>query len=160
MSVLSLTALLSIMLALPSVGFGGGQKPSGTVYPAQYQGGTVGLKQNHAVKAVVASNAVVFIQHGEYFVVPVQNISEILCSKSIHRRFGAAVLGRVPLVDLDKVEERYVAVTWTENTGTGRTAVFKLGGSQYRDFLDALEQATGKRAVNTSKTPSVVHYEL
>ena len=100
------------------------------------------------------------MQHGQRFVVPVQNINEISYAIDVHRRFGAAVLRLVPLVDLDKVEDRYVGVTWTDNTRKTVEVLFKLNHDEYRDFVAALERLTGKKAVNTNKTPTVVHYEL
>ena len=130
-------------------------------YPAQYQGGSLPLKQNRAVQAVVAGKEVVFVQHGQRFVVPVQNIDEISCSTEVHRRFGASVLRLVPLVDLDKVEDYYVGVRWTDIARrAGRTVLFKLNHDEHRDFVAALERLTGKKAVDTNKTPTVVHYDL
>jgi hypothetical protein len=32
------------------------------------------------------------VQHGHRFVVSVQNINEVSCGTTVHRRFGAAVL--------------------------------------------------------------------
>jgi hypothetical protein len=156
---LVLHSSVAFLLSIP--GFGGEAKPIGTAYPAQYQGGSLPLKQNNAVKAVVAGNEVVLVQHGQRFVVPVRNINEISCATDVHRRFGAAVLRLVPLMDLDKVEDRYVGVTWTDNTRRGdRTVLFRLNHHEYRDFVAALERLTGKKAVNTNKTPTVIHYDL
>jgi hypothetical protein len=123
------------------------------------------LRQNHTVNAVVSNQEVVFVQHGHRFVVPVRNINEISCGTDVHRRFGAGVHRLVPFVDLDKVEDYYVGVTWTDNTRrTNRTAtvdvLFKLNHDEYGDFVAALELLIGKKAVNTSKTPTVVRYDL
>jgi hypothetical protein len=150
---------MAFLLSIP--GFGGSATQAGTAYPLQYQGGGLPLKQNNAVKAVVAGNEVIFVQHGQRFVVPVENIDEISCSTDVHRRFGAAVLRLVPLVDLDKVEDHYVGLTWTDNNRRAdKTVLFKLNHDEYRDFVAALERLTGKKAVNTNTTPTVVHYDL
>src|ERR1700688_1968089 len=96
----------AFLLSIP--GFGGESKQAGTAYPVQYEGGSLPLKQNRAVNAVVANQEVIFVQHGQRFVVPVANINEISCAADVRRRFGASVLRLVPLVDLDKVEDDYV----------------------------------------------------
>lgn len=151
----SMTCLLSIP------GFGGEIKQAGMAYPLHYEGGNLPLKQNNAVKAFVAGNEVIFVQHGQRFVVPVENINEILCATDVHRRFGAAVLRLVPLVDLDKIENDYVSVRWTDKTRrSDRTVLFKLNHAEYRDFLAALERLTGRKATDTKKTPTAVHYDL
>lgn len=160
----SLILSFSIVFLISSAAFGGTKK-AGKAYPAQYEGGNVPLKQNHGIKAVVAGNEVVFVQHGRRVSVPVQSISEISCATSVRRRFGAAVLGRVPLMDLDRVQTHYVGVTWTENTWTGTgpqkgEVLFKLSAGEYRDFVGTLERLTGKQAVDTRKTPTAVHYDL
>jgi hypothetical protein len=38
--------------------------------------------------------------------------------------------------------------------------IFKLGSREYRDFIRALERSTGKKAVDATKVPTVVHYDL
>jgi len=63
----------------------------------KYPHNTQPLKQNNAVNAVVAGNEVIFVQHGQRFVVPVENINEISCAADVRRRFGAAVLRPAPL---------------------------------------------------------------
>jgi hypothetical protein len=71
----------------------------------------------------------------------------------------------IPLVDLDKIEEYYFSLTWsndnriTGSTGT-QSVLFKLNRGEYREFLAALELLTGKKAVDANKTPTVVHYDL
>src|SRR5579863_9300070 len=138
----TLVLSVSVVLMLSSTAFG--DPRTGTSFPAQYEGGSLGLKQNRSVKAVVAGNEVVLVQHGRRVSVPVQNISEIACATEVHRRFGAAVLGLVPRMDLDKARAHYVGVTWTDDTGPGaslKTAevVFKLNASEYRNFVATLE---------------------
>jgi hypothetical protein len=141
----------------------GQQEKGGTKYPAQYEGGSASLKQNHGVKALVGTDQIVFVQHGRSISIPVQSISGISCATNVHRRFGAAVLGLVPLMDLDKTETHYVGVAWTDSTrpGTGTAeALFKLSAGEYRGFVATLERLTGKQAIDTAKTPAVVHYGL
>jgi hypothetical protein len=146
-------------------GFGRAAKEGVKAYPVQYQGGSLPLRQNHVVNAVVANTEVIFVQHGQRFAVPIKDINEISCATDVHRRFGASVLRLVPLVDLDKVQDHYVGVTWTDKTRRADKSVtmevlFKLNPDEYRDFVAALERLTGKRAVNTNMTPTVVHYSL
>ena len=156
---LILYSSMACIWSLP--GFGGESKQAGTAYPVQYQGGSLPLRQNHGVNAVVANQEVVFVQHGQRFVVPVESINEISCAADVRRRFGAAVLRLVPLVDLDKVESDYVSVKWTDNTRSAdRTVLLKLNHGEYGDFVAALEKLTGKKAVDTKKTATVVHYDL
>jgi hypothetical protein len=38
--------------------------------------------------------------------------------------------------------------------------LFKLNHDEYGDSVAALERQTGKKAVNTNTTPTVVHYDL
>jgi hypothetical protein len=38
--------------------------------------------------------------------------------------------------------------------------LLKLSRGEYRDFLAALEQVTGIKAVNTNQVPTVVRYEI
>jgi hypothetical protein len=158
--------LYSLMALLLSIsGFAGSAKETGIEYPLQYEGGSLPMRQNRSVKAVTATGELVFMQRGQRFVVPATSITEIACGYTVRRRFGAAVLGLVPLVDLDKVEEHYVGLTWSNDNRTGSPArsqgvLFKLSGGEYREFLDALERLTGKRAVDANKTPVVVHYKI
>jgi len=138
-------------------------QPGKATYPAQYEGGSAALKPNHGIKALVGPHEIVFVQHGRSISIPVQSISEISCGTNVHRRFGAAVLGLVPLMDLDKVQRHYVGVTWTDSTraGQGREEVlFRLNAGEYRDFIATLERLTGKQAIDTGKTPTVVQYDL
>lgn len=154
--------LLCLSASLVSGAAFGGTNSGTASFPAQYIGGSVPLKQNHGVRAVVAGSEVVLVQHGRRLSVPLGSISRISCATDVHRRFGAAVLGLVPLVDLDKVQAYYVGLTWTDNarSGASHEVLFKLSAGEYRDFLTTLERITGKRAVDTRKTPTVVHYDL
>lgn len=152
----------ALLVSIPT--FGSSAKEHGVAYPVQYLGGSLPLKHNHSVKAV-ASGDLVFIQHGRRFVLPATSITEIAYGTDVRRRFGATVLGLVPLVDLDKVEEHYVSLSWNNEapvkgiTASG-TVLFKLTGKEYGEFLAALERLTGKKVVDTKKTATVVHYDL
>jgi len=141
-----------------------GTKKTGATFPAKYEGGTLPLNQ-HRITATVGEDEVVFVHGNQRFAVPLQNITAISCGTDIRRRFGAAVLGVVPRMHLDKAEAYYVGLTWTGNSGEGQKAskveaVFKLGNSEYRDFVAVLERLTGRKAVNTGKVPTVVRYDL
>lgn len=158
---LSILLPLCLVCLLPGAASAGGKKAS-TSYPAEYEGGNLPLKQKHTVKAVMDGNEVVLVQHHRRVAVPLENISEISCSTDVHRRFGAAVLRRVPRVDWDQVQEHYVGVSWTENGASAKKeeVLFKLSASEYRDFLATLQRATGKQAVDTRKTPTAVRYDF
>ena len=161
MNNLRLLISISIVFLLSNAVSAGTRRPA-TAFPAHYEGGSAALKQNHTVKAVVAGDALVFVQHGRRISVPVQSIDQISCATDVRRRFGATVLGLVPLVDLDKVETHYVALAWRDNSepGANHEMVFKLSAGDSRDFVSTLERLTGKRAVDTKETPSVVRYGL
>jgi hypothetical protein len=140
--------------------FAGSAKEHGIAYPLQYEGGSLPLKQNASVKAVAATGELVFVQHGQRFVVPATSISEIAHGIDVRRRFGATVLGLVPFLDLDRVEEYYISLTWSAEARSNRTVLFKLNRGEYREFLVALERLTGKKAVDTKKTATTVRYDL
>ncbi len=149
----------SLSLVLSSAGFGDA-KSGGRVFPLTYEGGTLPLKQNHGVRAVLAGHQLMFVQHGSQFVAPVSKIRGISYATDVHRRFGAAVLGLVPVADLDRVEECYVGVSWTDDSGKRMEALFRVKPGDCRALVAALEALTGKPAVDTRKTPTVVRYEL
>jgi len=115
-----------------------------TDYPVTYEGGSLPLNHNK-VRATLGRNEVIFVQHGQRIAVPAKNITEISCSTEGRRRSAY-----------------YVGVTWT--TGSGSTApaqvLLKLSRGEYHEFLAALEQLTGIKAVNTDQVPTVVHYDL
>ena len=127
-------------------------------FPVTYAGGNLPLRHDK-VTARFDNGAIVFVQHGQRIAVPVENITAISCGSEVRRRFGAAVLGVVPWMQLDKSETDYVGVTW-KNDAREVEVLFKLGSREYRDFLSALEASTGKKAVNAHKVPVVVHYGL
>lgn len=130
-------------------------------YSATYAGGSLPLNHNK-VRAALGKDEVVFMQGSRRIAVPVRNIREISCGTEVRRRMGAWVLDVVPLMHLGESETHYVGVGWTGGGGTTpRTQVLlKLNRGDYRDFLTALEQATGIKAVNTYQVPTVVHYRI
>jgi hypothetical protein len=157
--------LFSTSLLLPNQGFSGSLKRGADAYVLTYEGGSLSLKQNNTVRAIVFENQVVFAQSGRRFAVPMQNITGISFSSHVHHRFGGAVLGLVPVAHLGNSEDNYVGVTWSQGTQAGgKTApvevLFKLSGGEFRDFIAVLERLTGKKAVDTNKTPTVVRYDL
>jgi len=126
-----------------------------------YAGGSLPLNQSK-VRAALDKDEVIFMQHGRRIAVPIKNITEISCGTEVHRRLGASVLDVVPLMHLGEIENHYIGVAWTgANGSTARAQVLlKLSRGEYREFLAALEQATGIKAVNTNQVPTVVHYEI
>lgn len=132
-----------------------------SAYPATYEGGSLALS-HHKVTATVGGDSVVLKQGRRQIAVPVRNILEISCSTDVRRRMGATVLDVVPMMRLGEAETRYIGVTWTDDPVTGHKTevLFKLGKSQYREFLSALERTTGIRAVDTNQVPTVVRYDF
>jgi len=134
-------------------------KKAATDYPATYAGGSLPLDR-HKVRAALGKDEVIFMQRGRRIAVPVKNITAISCGTEVRRRLGASVLDAVPLMHLGESENRYIGVAWTAASGdTARAQVLlKLNRGEYRDFLAALEQATGIKAVDTNRVPTVVRY--
>lgn len=142
--------------------------PAGTVakkaaveYPAMYSGGSLPL-DHHKVHAALAQDAVIFTQGGRRMLVPIKNITGISCGTEVRRRLGASVLDVVPLMHLGQSADHYIGVAWTGSGGTTARAqvLLKLSRGEYREFLAALEQATGIKAVNTNQVPTVVRYQI
>lgn len=157
MKLLPVFLFLSIALLPPAVR----AEKASTAYPVVYAGGTLPLNQSR-VRASIGKNEVIFMQHGYRIAVPVKNITDISCGTEVHRRLGASVLDVVPLMHLGETETHYVGVAWSgSNGGAARTQVLlKLSRGEYREFLAALEQLTGLKAVDTNQVPTVVHYNL
>ena len=132
-----------------------------TDYPATYAGGSLPLDHNK-VHAALGKDEVIFMQRGRRIAVPVKNITAISCGTEVRRRLGAAVLDEVPLMHLGESQDRYVVVAWTAAGGNSARAqvLLKLNRGEYRDFLAALEQATGIKAINTNQVPTVVRYQI
>lgn len=162
MSVNRLVFSITVFLMASSTAFAATRDP-GDSYALRYEGGNAELKQHRTVKVTVTRDEVVFVQHGKQVAVPVGDISGISCATNTHRRAGAAVLGRIPLVELDKRQTRYVGITLADGgvPGANRSSgelVFRMNRGEYRSFLTSLQRLTGKQAVDTGKTPSVVRY--
>jgi hypothetical protein len=136
-------------------------KKAATEYPATYAGGSLPL-DHHKVRAALGKDEVIFMQGGRRIAVPVKNITGISCGTDVRRRLGASVLDAVPLMHLGESADHYIGVAWTGASGnTARAQVLlKLSRGEYRDFLAALEQVTGIKAVNTNQVPTVVRYEI
>jgi hypothetical protein len=130
-------------------------------YPVIYEGGSLALRHNK-IKARFEGDQVVLAQHGHRVAVPLRDITEISCGNEVHRRVGAAVLNTVPRLRLGEAEIHYVGVAWTDlGAKAPRVEVlFRLNNGNYREFLASLERGTGKKAVDTSRVPTVVHYAL
>jgi hypothetical protein len=130
-----------------------------TDYPATYAGGSLPL-DHHKVRAAFGKDEVVFIQGDRRIAVPVKSITEISCGTEVRRRMGASVLSVVPLMHLGESQNHYIGVSWAGANGNTASAqvLLKLSRGEYRDFLAALEQSTGIKAVDTNQVPTVVRY--
>jgi len=153
-------ALFCILFALLSANLAAAKTSAATVR-VKYEGGTLPLGQG-TTHVTFAENKVVFIQGERKLAIPLQNITTIACNTDVRRRFGASVLGIVPVLHLDTAETYYVGLTWTGNTpaGTRMEGVFRLSAGEYGDFLMTLERLTGKSAIDTHRVPAVVRYGL
>jgi hypothetical protein len=78
------------------------------------------------------------MQHGQRIAIPAKNITEISYRAANH----------------------YVGVEWSSADGTTEKAevLLKLSRGEYREFLTALEQITGIKAIDTNHVPTVVRY--
>src|SRR5947209_3651424 len=115
---------LSATFLLAGLGFA---KDKADAFTLKYEGGSAALKQDKAVKAVLAGNEIAFVQHGRRLSVPVESIRLITFATDTRRRFGSAALGVVPFVHLGEVSERYVGLTWTgANGGEAGQIVVKM----------------------------------
>jgi hypothetical protein len=156
-------AVFSIVLSMLTLAAGSAAtKKTGFTVPVVYTGGTLPLNPGK-IKVVVGEDAVILVHGNQRVSIPMENITAISSGTDVRRRFGASVLGVVPLMHLDKAETHYIGLTWT-GAVTERTsrvdAVLKLNGGEYRDFLAMLERLTGRKATDPSKTATVVRYEL
>jgi hypothetical protein len=77
-------------------------------------------------------------------------------------RSHGAWCGSTITLTVDTTEEHYIGLTFeADRQQTSRIeAVLKMNGGQYREFLVTLERLTGRKAINTSKVPTVVQYGL
>lgn len=162
MKSLPICLLFSAVLAWPAMA--GSSRASDSAYPVKYEGGTLRL-EHRKVTATFGNERVVIKAGRQRISVPAASITEIACGSGVRRRFGAAVLDVVPFTHLGEAETYYVGVSWVDGTQTGEKsakteAVFRLNGSEYHEFLAALERLTGKKAVDTNQVPTVVRYGL
>jgi hypothetical protein len=157
MKSLAVFVFLSIAL-LPTAAVA---KKAATDYPATYAGGSLPL-DHHKVRAAFGKDEVIFMQGGRRIAVPVKSITEISCGTEVRHRMGASVLDVVPLMHLGESQDHYVGVAWTGANGNSARAqvLLKLSRGEYRDFLAALEQATGMKAIDTNQVPTVVRYQI
>ena len=157
MKTLAAFVLLS-SVSIPSAALA---QKAATQYPATYAGGSLPL-DHHKVRAALGKDEVIFMQGDRRIAVPVKNITQISCGTEVRRRLGATVLDAVPMMHLGESQTRYIGVAWTGASGnTARAQVLlKLSRAEYRDFLSALEQATGIKAINTNQVPTVVRYAI
>lgn len=134
-------------------------KKAAIEYPAIYAGGNLPLDQQK-VRATFGKDELVFLQGDRRIAVPVKSISEISCGTELRRRTGASVLDVVPLMHLGESEDYYVGVAFGGVAGSGSRAqmLLKFSRGDYRDFLAALERATGMKAIHTNQVPTVVRY--
>jgi hypothetical protein len=134
---------------------------AGMTYPVTYEGGSLPLSHARAT-ATLGKYEVVFEQSGHRIVVPVKNVTGISCGSESRSRPGAAVLGVLPLVHYGASEDYYIGVTWTDDARVGRPAevLLRVGKSEYRALVGALEAATGVKAVDPNRVPVVVRYGL
>jgi hypothetical protein len=131
-----LSALLFLSIALPpSAALA---KKAVTDYPATYAGGSLPLS-HHKVRAALAKDEIIFMQGNRRIAVPVKNITEISCGRA-----------------------RYIGMAWSGANGNTERAevLLKLNRGEYGEFLAALEQSTGIKAVNTNQVPTVVRYKI
>ncbi|MGA2131585.1 MAG: hypothetical protein ABSH50_04645 [Bryobacteraceae bacterium] len=80
----------------------------------------------------------ILMQHGQRIAIPAKSITEISYRAANH----------------------YVGVEWSNAGGRTEKAevLLKLSRGEYREFLAALEQITGIKAIDTSQVPTVVRY--
>lgn len=152
------SGIAAMTLGLPVFGESG--KSTRSEFTLRYEGGGLDLRQNHAVKAALEGSDLVLAQGGRRLSVPMNRVSEIDCGSEVRQRFGSSFLGWVPFTDFEKAEDRYVSLSWTREKGSDRKiqVLFKLNRSDYREFISLLEERTGRKAVDATKTPTVVRY--
>ncbi|MFN7993764.1 MAG: hypothetical protein U0Q18_09200 [Bryobacteraceae bacterium] len=145
MKILIASSALSMLLLCSQAGFAAGRGNAAAAFPLTYEGGTLGLN-HHKVKATIGSDALTFSRGSRRLTVPAKNITEISCGNGIHGRY-------------------YVGVGWTasgqaQDKPSRGEVVLKLSAAEYREFVAALEKLTGLKAVDATRTPTVVRYEL
>ena len=153
-----LSGIAVMIFGLPAFGESG--RSNRSEFTLRYEGGGLDLRQNHAVKALLERGELVLAQGARRLSVPMSSVSEIECGSEVRQRFGSTLLGWVPFTDFEKAEDRYVSLGWTRENASGPKiqVLFKLNRSEYRDFITQLEKRTGRKAVDATKTPTVVRY--
>lgn len=137
-----------------------GIKTTGVTVPVKYEGGTLPLNQGKT-KATISGDEIVFSHGAQKIAIPLKDISAISCSTDVRRRFGASVLGVVPMMHLDTEEEHYIGLSWADGKQASKVeAVLKLSNDEYRGLLATLERLTGRKAVNTNEIPTAIKYGL
>jgi len=116
---------------------------------------------HHKVTATLANGQVIFSARGHRVAVPVNEIAEITAGTQVRYWFGGAWLALVPKAGLGETEDHYVGLAWTEGSGVAAAQVLlKVSKSEYQQFVSALEQLTGMKAVDANRVPTVVRYSL
>jgi hypothetical protein len=147
-------------LFVPAIGFASDPNRDRSAFPATYVGGSLPLNQDK-VKAELREDAVVLVQDKRRISVPIKDITQISCGRETHRRFGAVVLERVPLMRLGETADHHVGVSWIDRARAATVeVVFRLSKDDYHEFVAALERRTGRKAVDTTRVPTVVRYDL
>ena len=86
--------------------------------------------------------------------IPAAAITEISYGQDVHRRVGAAIglavftLGLGALMALSKSKKHFVGLTWANGDVKGGF-VMQCDKNEYRGILTALEEITGKKAVDS-----------
>lgn len=106
-------------------------------FPVTYSGGSLPFHHNK-ILATLGQNEVILMQHGQRIAIPASSITEISYRTAHH----------------------YVGVEWSSAAGQTEKAevLLKLSRGEYREFLAALEQITGIKAIDTNQVPTVVRY--
>jgi hypothetical protein len=158
---------LSLFLALGvcagTVSYAEATRKTGLTVLAKYEGGTLPMTPGR-IRATVAEDQIVILHGSRKMSIPLKNITAITCNTDVRRRFGASVLGMVPLMHLDKAETHYIGLSWTGDAAGEKTSraeiVLRMTSAEYRDFLAVMERLAGIKVVNADKVPTVVRYEI
>jgi len=87
-------------------------------------------------------------------VIPASAVNEITYGQDVHRRVGAAIglavvsFGIGGLMALTKFKKHFVGLTWADSDKKGGREI-QCDKSDYREVLVALEEVTGKKAVDS-----------
>ena len=114
-----------------------------TAFPVTYAGGSLPLRHDKVTAKLRRRGHHIYAARTPHCGA-CEKITAISCGSEVRRRFGAAVLGVVPWMQLDKAEKDYVGVTWNEDARK-MEVLFKLSSREYRDFLAALEAPPARK---------------